>query len=709
MSENSQAVAEAPDATSYRFGTFELNGQSGELRKNGTKIRLQEQPFQVLRRLLESAGAVVSREELQSALWPADTFVDFDTSLNTAIKRLRDVLGDSADTPVFIETIPRRGYRFLAPVQAIRNGRSSAAPHATKSSAALGVRFRTGLLAGGLVLAAVVGGLIVGFRSPSPVPRVLDSTQITFDGLSKGDLHVFGGKIYFNEQASSRITLNEVSALGGVPALLDSSFSGMYLSDISRDGSKLLLLVPGNLLKGPLPLKVMDLASGSVQSVDGLEVDNVSWAPGGKIAIVKDQDVLLADADGSHQKKLFTAPGPVFYIRYSPDGTTMRFSIGSKLISQESIWEARADGTGLHQILTEMSEYPEVCCGEWSPDGRYYFFQTVRDGAGRIWALPETHSFWSRKPAPVELTTVPPNFYMGGPTPDGKKLIVSAALPRAELARFDSRSGQFVPFLNGISAGDVEGSPDGKKLIYVRYPEHTLWRSKADGSQAAQITGPSLRVSVPHWSPDGTRIAFSATRPSRPWNIFLISADGGPAEQLTNGSISDLDATWSPDGSTIAYGETRLVDGKQATSIQMVDLRNRHTTKLAGSDGICCPRWSPDGRFLLASHSGFDDLLIYEFATQKWTVVAKEMGMIGYMEWTRGGKEIVFDTLGVQDPAFYRLRLSDLRLETIVKIGDIRRYYGPFGPWTGVAPDGSPLLVRDISNEEIYSLDIQLP
>src|SRR3984957_1294569 len=106
----------------YRFGTFELDTRSAELRRNGVKLRLQEQPFLVLRKLLETAGVLVTREELQGALWPADTFVDFDTSLNTAIKRLREVLGDSADVPVFIETIPRRGYRFLAPVQVLPNG-----------------------------------------------------------------------------------------------------------------------------------------------------------------------------------------------------------------------------------------------------------------------------------------------------------------------------------------------------------------------------------------------------------------------------------------------------------------------------------------------------------------------------------------------------------------------------------------------------------
>ncbi|HKU25744.1 MAG TPA: winged helix-turn-helix domain-containing protein, partial [Candidatus Sulfotelmatobacter sp.] len=99
-----------------RFGIFELDLRAGELRRQGHKVKLQDQPFQVLTRLLERPGEIVTREELRGRLWPADTFVDFDHSLNAAIRRLRDALGDSAENPRFVETVARRGYRFLAPV-----------------------------------------------------------------------------------------------------------------------------------------------------------------------------------------------------------------------------------------------------------------------------------------------------------------------------------------------------------------------------------------------------------------------------------------------------------------------------------------------------------------------------------------------------------------------------------------------------------------
>src|SRR6202158_747702 len=120
-----------------RFGTFDVDVPAGELRKNGIKLKLQEQPFQVLCMLLERRGEVVTREELRNRLWPADTFVDFDHGLNAAVKRLRDALGDSADLPIFIETLARRGYRFIAPVDGSSAPRGigiAAAPERSRSS-----------------------------------------------------------------------------------------------------------------------------------------------------------------------------------------------------------------------------------------------------------------------------------------------------------------------------------------------------------------------------------------------------------------------------------------------------------------------------------------------------------------------------------------------------------------------------------------------
>jgi DNA-binding winged helix-turn-helix (wHTH) protein len=113
-------MAVADESRTVRFGIFEVDPRAGELRRNGVKIKLQEQPLRLLVILLQHPGDIVTREELREQLWPADTFVDFDHSLNAAVKRLRDALGESAESPVYIETLARRGYRFISPSNPLR-------------------------------------------------------------------------------------------------------------------------------------------------------------------------------------------------------------------------------------------------------------------------------------------------------------------------------------------------------------------------------------------------------------------------------------------------------------------------------------------------------------------------------------------------------------------------------------------------------------
>src|SRR5712692_3838937 len=183
--------AGSPSRRVARFGAFELDLQSGELRKHGLRVKLQEQPFQILKLLVERPGEVVTREELRHRVWPADTFVDFESGLNAAVKRLRYALGDDTEVPRFVETVPRRGYRFIAtvdePQASAASPEKSQLPGAAsqqgtglegipQASPAKPIRFAI------LGLAAAVG-LLSGtitywWLSPPPVPRVFRTVQI---------------------------------------------------------------------------------------------------------------------------------------------------------------------------------------------------------------------------------------------------------------------------------------------------------------------------------------------------------------------------------------------------------------------------------------------------------------------------------------------------------------------------------------------------
>ena len=209
------------DSGLIRFGSFELNPASGELRKNGARVKLQEQPFQVLRALVQRPGEVVTREELQEHLWPGDTFVEFDDGLNTAVRKIRQALGDAADNPHFVETLPRRGYRFIAPVQTEQLGRVKH-PETTSQAAATGTSkpgatWRGLTRVGAMAIVIVIVGAAVwrlgDFESPSDpktADREISVAVLPLDDLSPGD-----DQAYFSDGMTDAL----ISDLGGISAL----------------------------------------------------------------------------------------------------------------------------------------------------------------------------------------------------------------------------------------------------------------------------------------------------------------------------------------------------------------------------------------------------------------------------------------------------------------------------------------------------------
>jgi DNA-binding winged helix-turn-helix (wHTH) protein len=198
-----------PQSRLVRFGVFEVDLRTGELRKAGVKLKFSGQPFQVLSILLERPGDVITREELQKRLWP-DTFVDTERNLNTAINKIRDVLGDSAESPSYVETLPRRGYRFIAPVNfmaPLDGGVLSSNPPVEKAPPATSRVWGKPRYYGLAILSALVItiGVPAFWKTVSRTrgrgtPRVLRFTKLTNDGQAKvGPMATDGSRIYFNE------------------------------------------------------------------------------------------------------------------------------------------------------------------------------------------------------------------------------------------------------------------------------------------------------------------------------------------------------------------------------------------------------------------------------------------------------------------------------------------------------------------------------
>jgi len=294
------------------------------------------------------------------------------------------------------------------------------------------------------------------------------------------------------------------------------------------------------------------------------------------------------------------------------------------------------------------------------------------------------------------------------PSPDGKRLFAEGVLSRGELVRYESRSRQFAPFLSGISAGEVDFSRDGKWVAYVSYPERNLWRSRIDGSEAQQLTYAPVVAFLPRWSPDGTQIVYVDLQAGRSWKIFLTAAQGGTAQDLLVGQETVSDPNWSPDGKRICFGRSPYSTAPHKT-IDVLDITSKEISTIPGSDNLYSPRWSPDGQHLAALSADSTKLFLYNFKTQKWTDWISEPGAIGFPTWSRDGRYVYYDNISTDKAAFLRAKVGQTHPERVIDLNDMRRY-GKYGwAWSGLAPDDSALLVRDVSSDEIYSLDLELP
>jgi len=569
------------------------------------------------------------------------------------------------------------------------------------------------------VVAVLVLVLIYLLRPTLPPPQVTGTTQLTQDGVSKlfgvGDipppLHTDGSRIYFLEGIPPQLTGMQVSTEGGETVSDDLPFG--FIEAVSPTQPELLLAGPpqsgdnGGLwlltVPGGQPRRVGDLVAYT-----GGPLSAAAFAPDGTaIYYTLGQDIYRANTDGSQAKKILTvAAGIPFWLRPSPDGSLLRFSVYDTRLDTSTLWEAHTDGSHLRTLLAGAG----ACCGNWTSDGKYFVFQTTRDGVTNLWAERVTGDWWRRvNHDPVQLTVGQMNSQSPLVSRDGTKVFFIGSMRRDEVVRYEPKTESFAPYLSGLSAEGLAFSADGKKIAYVSYPEGVLWASNADGSDRHELSFPPTEVGLPRWSPDGTKVAFSAHQPGGHWQIFVVPAEGGDAQQLTSGDSNHDDGSWSPDGNSMAFG-LPAEDARNSTgnALFILNLKTHQVTDVPDSAGLFSPRWSPDGRYLLAITNDYQKLVLYDFTTKKWEDLAKME--VDYPNWSEDGKCVYFNEAHVRGLPVYRVCLSDRKPEHIVDLSQGGRLaMGRFGWWTGLGPDDSILAARDIGIQEIYALHVKFP
>jgi eukaryotic-like serine/threonine-protein kinase len=566
----------------------------------------------------------------------------------------------------------------------------------------------------GTVLAAVgvVAIALVAFRLAAPLPplKVSGYTQLTNDGKAKlwpgvsGKMVTDGSRLYYVESPLFSPVLSQVSTSGGETSAIPTPFLVNRIGDISPDHAS--LLVPAFAAQeNNAPLWVLPLPAGTPRRVGDLIGGDGTWSPDGqRILFTNDFDVYLAKANGTESKKLVSLPGDAYWPRWSPDSLRLRLTLLDARTGSQSLWEMNADGSNPHPLLPGWSNPAQERLGSWTPDGKYFVFQSDHSGESQIWVNPEKRGLFSKTAwEPAQLTTGPLSYSAPTLSVDGKKLFVIGSQLRGELARFNQKTQQFESYMSGVSADSVEFSRDGQWVAYVTYPEGSLWRSKIDGSDRLQLTFPPVKAFLPRWSPDQKQIVFGMSIHSRRMQNYLVSANGGTAQPLLPGNRDEQDPNWSPDGNSVAFFAK---NDRNSGTVDIFDVRTHNVSVIPGSDDFFSPHWSPDGRYIAALSGDAEKLMLFDFKSQKWGELAKMTA--AFPNWSRDGSYLYFHSFG-SDPAIYRVRISDHKLEKIVNLKGLRLTIGDYGSWCGLAPDDSPLVLRDVGSQEIYALDLQAP
>ena len=736
----------------YRFADFEVREPELRVIRSGEPLAIEPKAFRVLLYLLRHAGHLVPKDDLLSAVW-GDTAVT-DNSLTRAIALLRRSLDDDPRDPRFIETVSTAGYRFICPVEtgsaeilASNQGPTTLPATASAETRAKEQRpryLRRIVLAAGAVVLTGAGAMTWYSLRPLPTLRVVSYRQITSVDQGPQIAGTDGSSLYLNLSLPNGNGVVPVS--GGrvdplsidLPASANSPNDSPAIMDVSPDGSKLLL---GSSLE-PYSGRRLWILDSHGRGARYLAKGNVAiWSPDGRTVLYSTLhgDLFTIPSEGGESRLLLASSAPpgaqlaVYDLAWSPDGKRVRFARDLRY------WEIAADGSNPHEILPGWhATNPKyfMCCGHWTPSGDSFLFlagtaEFAKNlaAARQLWALDERRNWPHRvNPEPVQLTNGATIWGAFAFSRDGKTVYCTGITQRGELVRYDAKAKQLLPYLGGISAEYVNFSRDGKYLVYVSYPEGTMWRANRDGSGMQQLTGPPFYPITPEWSPDGTQILFSELEPSHRGEMYLVSSQGGvPKRLLAHEKGWAAIPDWSPDGKKIVFDQIPVGVGYGAylstgfgiyryrpEKTRVLELDTGKLTDLPPCPKACfSPRWSPDGRYILELATDHRDLMLLDLRTNRWLQINPRLGAIDWPRWSHDSRSIYLedgDLAGVlrsTNPGIYRVPVNGGRAEKVVDLNGFRSTGSMLSGWSDLDPDDAPLLLRNAGTYGIYALALE--
>jgi DNA-binding winged helix-turn-helix (wHTH) protein/Tol biopolymer transport system component len=730
----------------FKFGLFEADLDQGSLSRQGLPVRLQEQPFRILALLLEARGEILTREDLRKNLWPDGTFVDFDGSLNTALMKLRVALNDNAENPIFIETLPRKGYRFIAPIEVARvetaavttavriegegrdlQGQAVALQEAVRieksslerSTHHIDRRMGPRWWEAGLILAGIVA-LLTYEMWPRPAPQVLAVRQLTHTGQVDpwGKLVTDGSRIYFVVRDVMGWNLMQTSVEGGNTQRTPTPFDNTRIFDLSPDNSQFLI---GQLThRGEAtPLWLWPVQGGAPRRLGEIMAEEAVWSPtGNEIAYIDGERIRITSAEGNSNREIAHFHPAPHSLVWSPDGKGLRFTQMEPSQGTDSMWEIALDGSSPRRVLPEGEHGPHEGSGTWLVGGKYFAFSSgvdlraslAVDTQASLWLMEERRGLLSnRSGVPIQLTNGPIAFDHPTAMPRGTRVFAIGSQNEYQLLRIDPKTSSRTALLTDSGATDMDFSLDGKWVVYTARENGTLWKSRLDGSGKLQLTTKATGAFAPHWSPDQKQVLFTGFLLDKQPRLYVVSAQGGVPKSVlpSDNKWASVSGDWRTDGRQIVLDVQDTESGGEP-NIRVLDLESGKLMQLAGSEGLLQPRWSADGRYIAALNPAKKQVWLYDCKVQKWSVLA-EANFPSALRWSPGGDALYFQDTDEVEQSVFRVPMANREVERVTRFGDLLNFGATRCIFTGVSPDESVFVTVDHGGVDVYSIDLKLP
>jgi Tol biopolymer transport system component/DNA-binding winged helix-turn-helix (wHTH) protein len=583
----------------FQFGVFALEPRTGELRKHGVKLKLQDQPLQILTLLLEHAGEVVTREDIQKRLWSENTYVDFDNAINSAIRKLRDALSDSPDNPRFVETLARRGYRFIAPVSRVYDPLRESSSSVQSQTVTLPVsppkpvaqKRRIWWMACALTAMLVAAG--TGLRlwmvtrpdqasSDTPLPAVPLTGNPGYESFPTFSPE--GTRVAFSwEQPGKQGPSIYVKLIGpGDPLRLTTNLAADFAPAWSPDGRYVAFLRA----HGPSHAAIIIIPAVGGQERELAEItfeanENLghwifrevpppflAWSADGRWLlslekVLHETSAIIRVSVETGEKRTLTSP-PMHTngdgsLAVSPDGKMLAFTRTLGLFERDiyivSLSEDMVPRGEPRRLTFDGKEMDGL---SWTADGRNLVFSSKRGGRRELWQMPATPSGH-----PVRLSAADDDPLDVAIAREGRHLVYSHPVWDWDIWRLSLNGKRREEASRLISSTRLEHhsrySPDGQRIAFQsnRSGNEEIWTCHADGSNPVQLTSfRNAHAGSPRWSPDGQKITFDGNAAGN-WDIYVIPSQGGKPTRLTKSEINEFRPSWSHDGKWIYYCSTR--------------------------------------------------------------------------------------------------------------------------------------------------------